>query len=71
MIRLRKANGELQEQDSDWGFVEMCDSQGKVAFILYKDGPVYRMFGKQDKEAVNYSKVFKVDFIEHRPLELE
>lgn len=66
MIRLRTAAGEVQEQHT--GFVELCDSEGQVAFVLYRDGQVFRLFGKRDKEAERYAKLYAVEFVDHQDL---
>jgi hypothetical protein len=68
MIRLRKATGEVLESEQDWGFVELCDTQGNLAFVLYKDGPSYRLFGKKDPEAQRYAKLFGLVFSDQKEL---
>lgn len=69
MIRLRNAAGDVKAPESDWGFVELCDSDNNPVFVIYKDGPTYKVIGKKDPEAARYAKMFGVRFVEHRELE--
>jgi hypothetical protein len=68
MVRLRKPSGEVSDLTENWGFVELCDTQGNLAFVLYKDGPSYRLFGQKDPEAQRYAKLFDLQFSEQKDL---
>lgn len=69
MIRLRSADGAVLEAE-DHAFVELCDADGNVVFVFFKDGPFYRVISKKDVEASRYTKVYGVEFAEHKDLKL-
>ena len=58
----------MEALDPAYGFVELCDTEGRPAFVLFKDGPSWRMIGKKDPEAIRYTKVFGQAFVEHKEL---
>ncbi len=70
MSRLRKPNGEVLEDAQDYGFVELCDVKGNPAFVLYKDGPMYKLVSASDVEARRYEKLFGVQFVQQKALPL-
>ena len=70
MFRLRKPSGEVVVPDEAM-FVELCDSDGNVVFVLLREDYGYRIIGHKDStERKRYEKLYGVKFVEHKELEL-
>lgn len=61
MIRLRHTDGSTLELPEECRFVEVTDVDGQVAMVYYQDDAgVVHAISKDDPEARNYSRMFKV-----------
>lgn len=68
MFRLRKPSGEIIVPD-DTMFLELCDSDGNVVFVVMREDYGYRILGGKDTQEIKrYEKLFKVRFVESKDL---
>lgn len=68
MIRIRDNAGNVTEV-KDGTFVEICDTDGNVAKVFYRDNQgLIRAFQPDDKEAQQYARLFNVSFSRLIPL---
>jgi hypothetical protein len=63
MLRIRDMKGQVSEITEPYRFVELCDATGKVAKLFFiDDSGMLRVVDARDKDAAEYSKLFKVQF---------
>ena len=66
MIRVRNTDGETHELPEDDRFVEICDSEGVVAFAVYQDKSGRVVIAEPDTpEGERYKRVFNIEYAEH------
>lgn len=50
-------------------FLELCDSDGNVVFVVMREDYGYRILGGKDTQEIKrYEKLFKVRFVESKDL---
>lgn len=68
MLRIRDKAGNVTVL-SDTQFIEICDTEGAVAKVMYQDGQgLIRGITAADLESQQYSKLFHVKFVPLVPL---
>lgn len=70
MLRLRKTDGVSVCLQDDFKFLEICDTQGRVAelFIDREDGSIQQL-SAGSPEARRYAELFGVEFCEVKELD--
>lgn len=64
MIRLRTTRGQVVAPPDDTRFIELCDMDGAVAQVFYRDAQgVYRVISAGSPEAERYARLMNVNFI--------
>jgi hypothetical protein len=64
VIRLRSTAGKVETLPDDTRFIELCDMDGQVARVFYRDGSgAYRVLEAGSPEAERYARMMRVHFI--------
>jgi hypothetical protein len=64
VIRLRTTKGAVVVLPEDTRFVELCDMDGQVAQVFYRDAQgVFKVVGANSPEAERYARLMTVKFI--------
>lgn len=64
MLRIREHNGSFKQLESGQ-FVEICDLEGSVAVLIYKDEEQnIHTVKASDPEAKKYAEIFGVKFVQ-------
>lgn len=64
MIRLRTTRGEVFPVPESTRFIELCDMDGHVAQVFYRDNQgVYRVVSDGTPEAERYARMMSVKFV--------
>lgn len=65
MLRLRKTNKEALVLPPEFRFLEVADTEGKVAKVFYQDDAGFiHAITSTDPEAARYAKMFGVEWCE-------
>lgn len=65
MIRVRNTKGEIENIDPDTKFVEVCDADGDIIYLIFENsnGEIFQVDANSPM-AERYSNLFKVKFID-------
>lgn len=62
MIKLRSINGSHEVVETPYKFVELCDTTGKLAILIYMDSEGFvKVVKEQDPDFLRYKKIMKLN----------
>lgn len=63
MLRIRDINGQAQEIQDQFRFIELCDLEGRVAILFYRDDAgVIHTVRHGDPQATKYAATMGIEF---------